>query len=81
MRQFLITNDKGEITHFRMGTFYEDALANVRSAIALVLMGLAATKDLFGLKINDGMDLINKRFESLIEQIEKENQPDSTNSP
>ena len=80
MRQFLVPNDKGEITHFRMGIFYDDALANLRSAMALVMMGLSATKDLFALKIEQHMASINQRFESLIAQIERENQTERPNA-
>ena len=78
MRQFLITNQKGEISHFRMGIFYDDALANIRSAISLLFIGLSATKDLFSLKIEPGMTLTTQRFESLIAQVENENQTEGT---
>jgi len=74
MRQFLVTNDKGEITHFRMGIFFDDALSNLRNAIVFVLMGLTATSELFGFKIEESLGSLNSRLESLIAQIEHENQ-------
>jgi hypothetical protein len=70
MRQFLVTNEKGDITHFRTGVFYDDALANVRSAIAFVMMGLSATNDLLSLAVQPALDGINQRMEALITRIE-----------
>jgi hypothetical protein len=72
MKQFLLTNEKGEITHFRSGMFYDDALSNTRSAIVFVMMALFATKDLFGLNVQSDVDKINQRLEGLIAQIESE---------
>lgn len=72
MRQFLVTNEKAEITHFRSGIFYDDALANLRSAIVFVIMGLASTKELFRMNIEPTLDAINQRLEALIARFEAE---------
>jgi hypothetical protein len=55
MRQFFVTNDNGEKTPFRFGLFYDDSLANLRTAVVFVLMGLTATKDLFALNLEPGL--------------------------
>jgi hypothetical protein len=70
MRQFLVTNEKGDITHFRTGVFYDDAVANVRSAIVFVMMGLSTTNDLLSLAVQPAVDGISQRMEALIARIE-----------
>jgi len=70
MRQFLVTNEKGDITHFRTGVFYDDALSNIRSAIVFVMMGLSATNELLNLNVQRAVDGINQRMETLIARIE-----------
>jgi hypothetical protein len=66
MAQFLVTDDKGGVTHFRTGRYDVDAEANLRVAIVMLLQTMGAASKVFKLRVEHRLSEFERELETVI---------------